>query len=218
MSELSTVAIKDGHRGHLHHHHRDFPANNHMEAERADRISRLAGFDRLAAGRNTHAGSSNMSTAPSVMPTQAYFDANAIPQIVRERSTVGSASATTGSIHDGDENVSRTEQTGTSLWGASEGDGGSDGMRDDGDRMSEGDMDMEAEAGSSVGGFSDEGYAQSFGTPARAPGSAASPSAPHPARMPGLAGHVKDAKMMDGISYDKDVLDTVGRTPPPVED
>jgi hypothetical protein len=37
MSELSTVAIKDGHRGH-------FPnQRNPAEAERADRISRLAG-------------------------------------------------------------------------------------------------------------------------------------------------------------------------------
>ena len=43
MSELSTVAIKDGHRGHLPHHHHNQP----MDAERADRISRLAGLDRV---------------------------------------------------------------------------------------------------------------------------------------------------------------------------
>jgi len=46
MSELSTVAIKDGHRGHFTHHHHP------QDAERADRISRLAGLERVATARH----------------------------------------------------------------------------------------------------------------------------------------------------------------------
>ena len=50
MSELSTVAIKDGHRGHLPHQHTQAPSglSNQLDAERADRISRLAGLERSA--------------------------------------------------------------------------------------------------------------------------------------------------------------------------
>ena len=95
MSELSTVAIKDGHRGHFPHHHHP------QDAERADRISRLAGLERVATAR--HGGLSNQALGgtapggPSINPTSGYFDANNQPQIFRERSTVGSASAT-GSV------------------------------------------------------------------------------------------------------------------------
>lgn len=49
MSELSTVAIKDGHRGHLPHTTSRDPNNPiPFDSERADRISRMAGLDRVA--------------------------------------------------------------------------------------------------------------------------------------------------------------------------
>ncbi|KAK8075960.1 hypothetical protein PG994_003232 [Apiospora phragmitis] len=56
LSALSTTAIKDGHRGHTHgfpalggprgHQHQS--STNSLEAERADRISRLAGLERVS--------------------------------------------------------------------------------------------------------------------------------------------------------------------------
>lgn len=54
LSALSTVAIKDGHRGHPQEHSGDSHGNTHapfktnLEAERADRISRLAGLERVS--------------------------------------------------------------------------------------------------------------------------------------------------------------------------
>jgi hypothetical protein len=202
MSELSTVAIKDGHRGHLHHHHRDInnpsPSVNPMEAERADRISRLAGLDRLASNPRHNPTSSTAS----VLPTQAYFDANSIPQIVRERSTVGSASATTGSVHD--EEVSRT-----SAWGQSERSEMGDQETGDHemDRMSE---DMDVEANSSIGGFSDAGSVGvvGWGKEVSSP-VAVGPGGGRKGIKAGQAG--QDPKMIDGVTYDRDVVDTVGR-------
>ncbi|KAK0721558.1 hypothetical protein B0T21DRAFT_386401 [Apiosordaria backusii] len=56
LSALSTTAIKDGHKGTVHHHHHHHhtshrglppqydPSNSSLEAERADRISRLTGL------------------------------------------------------------------------------------------------------------------------------------------------------------------------------
>jgi len=162
MSELSTVAIKDGHRGHLHHNHHGAP----YDAERADRISRLAGLDRVGPRGGgpslSTAGTSNFETTPQrggIGPYSggsgsggqggqaaqggAYFDANATPQMMRERSTVGSASAT-GSVG------------GRTTWSNDGGDG-------DGE-------DMEVD-NSSMGGFSDEGAASlvGFGEGARTP-------------------------------------------------
>ncbi|KAK8217877.1 hypothetical protein IWZ01DRAFT_428811 [Phyllosticta capitalensis] len=157
MSELSTVAIKDGHRGHLPHHHQQHP----LEAERADRISRLAGLERVgvAGGRPSNLNpSSAMGSGipPSGPQTQGYFDANNQPQLMRERSTVGSASAT-GSVG------------GRTTWAS-----GSDVGYDPSiaDRMSE-DQDMDT---SSVGGFSDEGAPSlvGFGEGARTPARTAS--------------------------------------------
>lgn len=208
MSELSTVAIKDGHRGHFSHHHH--PA----EAERADRISRLAGLERVAVtGRNPPGfvpGSANN-------PPPGYFDANNQPQIFRERSTVGSASAT-GSVG------------GRTTWAS-----GSDLY--DPDRMSE---DQENET-SSVGGFSDEaaslvGFGEGARTPARQHSQIGSPAVAKASALPqhmreqgtgspmsgsgttqttsSVEQQKRDAKMMDGMTYDEDVLDTANRTPP----
>jgi hypothetical protein len=211
MSELSTVAIKDGHRGHLQHHH-----HQPMDAERADRISRLAGLDRVAQPRaNLTPGAAGQTSHPP----HAYFDANNQPQILRERSTVGSASAT-GSVG------------GRTTW-ASESD------VFDADKMSE---DQEVD-NSSMGGFSDEGaslvgFGEGARTPARQQSAFGSPSAgkatPVPTYMrehappspmsgvssvatPSLEAQRHDAKMIDGMTYDPDVLDTTARAPPIAE-
>ncbi|KAF1988248.1 hypothetical protein K402DRAFT_301954, partial [Aulographum hederae CBS 113979] len=219
MSELSTVAIKDGHRGHLPHHH------NPMDAERADRISRLAGLERIAQSRQ----GSNLGPGGFISqhaPAPAYFDQNNQPQITRERSTVGSASAT-GSVG------------GRTTWAS-----GSDVY--DPDKMSE-DQDNENET-SSMGGFSDEGAGSLVGfgegarTPARQHSTIGSPSVGKatpaaasavPAHMRDQAsgtpmtgvssgsastqttssveGQKQDARMIDGMTYDSGVVDTTTR-------
>ena len=67
-------------------------STNTLEAERADRISRLAGLERVTAARS----STGTTTAnPRTSQPPGYFDGSN-PQI-KERSTVGSASAT-GSV------------------------------------------------------------------------------------------------------------------------
>lgn len=214
MSELSTVAIKDGHRGHFPHH--QHPA----EAERADRISRLAGLERVAVtGRTPH----GLTPGAANNPPPGYFDANNQPQLFRERSTVGSASAT-GSVG------------GRTTWAS-----GSD-MYDP-DRMSE-DQDVET---SSIGGFSDEaaslvGFGEGARTPARQHSQIGSPAIskanvvpqhlrdPTPGSpmtgvsvpsssgtmqtTPGAEQERQDTKPLDGMTYDDDAVDTTNRTPP----
>ncbi|KAF1977200.1 hypothetical protein BU23DRAFT_414709, partial [Bimuria novae-zelandiae CBS 107.79] len=214
MSELSTVAIKDGHRGHFPHHHHP------GDVERADRISRLAGLERVAVSGRTPQG---FGPGAASNPPPGYFDANNQPQIFRERSTVGSASAT-GSVG------------GRTTWAS-----GSD--VNDPDRMSE---DQDAD-NSSVGGFSDEaaslvGFGEGARTPARqhsqlgspavakasavptylreqAPGSLmAGASVPSSSESTQTASSVdqqkQDAQGMDDTSYDEAVTDTTNRTPP----
>ena len=199
MSELSTVAIKDGHRGHLPHlHHPGAPGvasgiRHNLDAERADRISRLAGLERVVA---PHRQVGNLTPGAAVPPhthhaslvptppaaghaTHGYFDATGNPAIIRERSTVGSASAT-GSVG------ART------TWAGSD--------PGDADKMSES-QDMEMDV-SSTGGTSEEGGTTGslvgFGEGARTPArqnSAATPTA-------------RDAKMPDGVTHDRAVADT----------
>lgn len=161
MSELSTVAIKDGHRGHFPHQ------RNPAEAERADRISRLAGLERVAVSGRTPQG---LAPGSAANPPPGYFDSNNQPQIFRERSTVGSASAT-GSVG------------GRTTWAS-----GSDVF--DHDRMSE-DQDVET---SSIGGFSDEaaslvGFGEGARTPARQHSQLGSPAISKASAVPG---HVRD--------------------------
>ncbi|KAF2100158.1 hypothetical protein NA57DRAFT_38536 [Rhizodiscina lignyota] len=236
MSELSTVAIKDGHRGHLPHH------QNPMDAERADRISRLAGLERVVPGTTAPRNPSNL--APYAGGAQghasqapAYFDQNNNPQIMRERSTVGSASAT-GSVG------------GRTTWASGSDVYDPDKMSEDQDipASADGDRDaqMEAETASSVGGFSDEaaslvGFGEGARTPARAhstagggPGSPVTgkvtpttsgavpgylrgdtPQNPSSQGAGSTEGQRQDARMIDGMTYDAGVVDTVSRTPPP---
>lgn len=186
MSELSTVAIKDGHRGHLHGGH---PPT--FDAERADRISRLAGLERVATARQSNpptsaGGPGTQATPTQAQPPQGYFDATGNPAIGRERSTVGSASAT-GSVG------ART------TWAGSE--------AGDVDKMSESqDMDMDA---SSVGGMSeqDTGSLVGFGEGARTPARQSVISSSG-GGVKGATPTGRDAKMIDGMTYDRNVVDT----------
>lgn len=214
MSELSTVAIKDGHRGHFTNQ------RNPAEAERADRISRLAGLERVAvSGRN----SQGLNPGSAANPLPGYFDANNQPQLFRERSTVGSASAT-GSVG------------GRTTWAS-----GSDVYEPD--RMSE-DQDMDT---SSIGGFSDEaaslvGFGEGARTPARQHSQLGSPAVGKASAVPGYlrdqapispmtgvsvpssSGSMqtmssteqqkKEARMMNGMTYDENVVDTTSHAPP----
>ena len=257
LSALSTTAIKDGHQGqplphsnHHHHAHRSsstsMSSTNTLEAERADRISRLAGLERVATAR---AASGNQAPPGSALPaahalTSGYFDT---AQSQRERSTVGSASAT-GSVG------------GRTTWAS-----GSDAFEAD-SKMSEDTMD---DGTSSVGNISDEGNASlvGFGEGAstisgpisrpnlhrvssggRTPSSLSSPSlnrgnplaahlqnttssasdgpmipSPSPLSPVGSSSNVpdqlqpgmsiEDARMLDGMTYDPDVVDTTVCTP-----
>ncbi|EME77999.1 uncharacterized protein MYCFIDRAFT_22983, partial [Pseudocercospora fijiensis CIRAD86] len=197
MSELSTVAIKDGHRGHLpHHQHHQGPSglSNQLDAERADRISRLAGLERVTTARNPQTPNSVGNVTPgasggqAVPPAVSYFDSTGNPVLGRERSTVGSASAT-GSVG------ARTTWAGDSEAG------------DNYDKMSESqdqDMDMD---NSSVGGMSEEGTPSlvAFGEGARTP---ARQSTISPPGVQAATKGVREARYIDGMTYDQDVVDT----------
>lgn len=219
LSALSTTAIKDGHQGHVGHHAHGHAHNtssgsdsstNTLDAERADRISRLAGLEPVTFGRG---GSSHLAPLPPgpTNPVQGagYFDNTGI-QHGKARSTVGSASAT-GSVG------------GRTTWASS-----SDAH--DADKMSE-----DPEDASSTAGLSDEGNASlvGFGEGAsstvsgpvstsarvasgtRAVGGIGSPLAgKHSMRDSGspMQGvQAEDAQILDGMTYDRDVVDTTPR-------
>ncbi|KAI9147666.1 hypothetical protein HJFPF1_12696 [Paramyrothecium foliicola] len=126
LSALSTTAIKDGHRGHFPHGpgahpgrgHQHNPSTTSLEAERADRISRLAGLERVSTLRappNQASAGNASSNSPQTTPTStgfpvnfpatqhltpAYFDSNGQPVAVTKMSTVGTASATESHVGD----------------------------------------------------------------------------------------------------------------------
>lgn len=128
LSALSTTAIKDGHRGHfpsgnvgLDRGHQHNPSTTSLEAERADRISRLAGLERVSTLRappQTTGGGGASSLSPQTTPTStgfpvnyasqqhpltpAYFDSNGQPVAITKMSTVGTASATESHVGEGD--------------------------------------------------------------------------------------------------------------------
>ncbi|RTE78541.1 hypothetical protein BHE90_006972 [Fusarium euwallaceae] len=174
LSALSTTAIKDGHRGHfqgpLGRGHQHNPSTTSLEAERADRISRLAGLERVATLRApTHAplpaGAS--STSPQTTPTSttgfppnypatqhltpAYFDSNGQPVAVTKMSTVGTASATESHIGEGDD--ARTT-----------------GGDHDEDMLSTDTNYREADSVTSMGGYPDAMDEDLYGTTARSVG------------------------------------------------
>lgn len=233
LSALSTTAIKDGHQGHTlphgHHHHQhsstdSVSSSTTLDAERADRISRLAGLERVATVRPSQ--SSHLNPGSVANPPAGYFD-NAAPQI-KERSTVGSASAT-GSVG------------GRTTWASGS-------IDYDADKMSE-EQDNDV---SSTGGLSDEnvslvGFGEGAGSTVSVPISTAtsraaasryhpigSPSTSKVASVPTYAHQAgtpmsgilptstvspagnTDPKMMDGMSYDVNVVDTTMQPPTPV--
>jgi len=204
---LSVVAIKDGAVGHGGRGAASSATT--LEAERADRISRLAGLERLSTGRQTSYG--NLAPAGGVAnPPPGYFD-TAVPQ-VKERSTVGSASAT-GSVG------------GRTTWASGS-------VDYDVDKMSE-DQD---DGVSSTGGLSDEGNASLVGFGEGASSTISGPISTATARataarpiptsrqsgtlMNGVTSSgafgSTDPKMMDGMSYDANIVDTTMQPAPPL--
>ncbi|CZS97971.1 uncharacterized protein RAG0_06855 [Rhynchosporium agropyri] len=98
LSALSTTAIKDGHRGsafpHTSHGHRHTNSSNEAERERADRISFLAGLERVSTARPNQSQLGGAAAGPAVGQIPGYFDQNGNPVYTTKMSTVGSASAT----------------------------------------------------------------------------------------------------------------------------
>lgn len=216
LSALSVVAIKDGAVGHTGRG--TTSSANTLEAERADRISRLAGLGGLATAR--HPTSGHLIPGAQTQYPPGYFDGT--PQI-KERSTVGSASAT-GSVG------------GRTTWASGS-------IDYDADKMSE-DQD---DGVSSVGGMSDEdkaslvGFGEGAGSTVSGPVSTASAramaarsmaspstprtgfpptgsgqSTPMSGIMPSGAAGSTDPKMMDGMSYDANIVDTTMQPAPPI--
>lgn len=120
-SAFSTTAIKDGSLGqappHTHGHSNSSTSNtsaNTLDAERADRISRLAGLERVATlrGASQHLVQGSQHVQQQQPP--GYFD-NASGL---RKSTVGSASAT-GSGGDSDK-MSEDQDDGISSTGMSD--------------------------------------------------------------------------------------------------
>jgi len=168
MSELSTVAIKDGHRGHPHHlqsallNQPDLRVpgwHTNPDSERADRISRLAGLERLGAVRSSSSASLPPGASANNPSGLNHFEsAYMIPPggahaLSKERSTVGSASAT-ASVGDAGSAYTFDDKDKMSGSGSQSQSVGGDAMeRDAMDRDAmENDMDdMEAGTVSSVG-------------------------------------------------------------------
>ncbi|WEW57576.1 hypothetical protein PRK78_003043 [Emydomyces testavorans] len=240
LSGLSTTAIKDGHQGKLRpHSHRprrrssdaSDTSTDTLAAERADRISRLAGLERVAATR-TPSGSDGVGVNPPSGAPPGYFDPTHAHLLQKERSTVGSASAT-GSV-----GARTTWASGSDIF--------------DQDKINDDD------GVSSTGGFSDEnaslvGFGEGANSTISGPvstgvnritilsrqssgvsgnrasaGPLAHTYSPHAGVIPpsSPAGSatpqgqeeesVVDARMVDGITFDEDVVDTTVRPPRPV--
>ncbi|DAA76781.1 TPA_exp: Uncharacterized protein A8136_7010 [Trichophyton benhamiae CBS 112371] len=263
LSALSTVAIKDGHQGarrpHSHRPHRSSSnasetSTTTLDAERADRISRLAGLERLSA--RTAAGGNPLHAHNSSGLSQGeYFDTH--PHMLKERSTVGSASAT--------ESISRGSLGGRTrtTWAS-----GSDDVYGQDETIDEEDVDPDDADARSTDAFSDEGNASLVGfgeganstisgpisTPVQRLAAAglsrqsssmtgvsntavagSSPTSSRfshpithqsqsqqppqsPTSAPGSrAAAAVDAQMLDGMTYDEDIVDTTARSPLPVK-
>lgn len=248
LSALSVVAIKDGAAGHNHHttHHgptRHPPSGATLDAERADRISRLAGLERVSTVRP----SQNENLMSGAGGSQGHYGQ---APYAKEISTVGTASAT-GSVG------------GKTTWA-------SESMSMDyenADKMSEDQEHDEGDGVSSTGGFSDDndkaslvGFGEGAGSTVSGPVSTANArmiaarnslnnpyahaqSTPRSQPLSMQAQHFQslsrpdsggntpmsgversgaaaaagstEPKMMDGITFDQGVIDTTVSTPPP---
>ncbi|PGH10482.1 hypothetical protein AJ80_07525 [Polytolypa hystricis UAMH7299] len=246
LSAVSTTAIKDGHQGNRHPHsrhvHRHSGASESstttLDAERADRISRLAGLERVATARPS-------SLAPSMNPQGAtagagfthppagYFDPGHF-QLLKERSTVGSASATasvggrttwaSGSdIFDdrmGDDDVSST--TGLSDEGNSSivgfGEGANSTISGPISTAHARAIAAGSRHSSGVGGGNNSPSTnRSFPVPPHSQQNIGSDGGLDPS-SPSPAGSITpEPRMVDGMTYDPDIVDTTVRTPVSVD-
>lgn len=243
LSTLSTTAIKDGHRGHPSAHvvppgmtqTSASSTTNVLEAERADRISRLAGLDRVAAVRSSTGSAAVTPNPPSAGASVGYFDPASGP--VKERSTVGSASATgsvggrttwasSSDVYDGDK-MSEDHEDGVSSTGALSdegsasvigvGEGASSTISGSTSSLPRGQPrpGRSSSPGTTRGVSGMLGYGSQLASDAsNAPSSpvAGTPTAtasPHDPR--------RDPQMIDGMTYDPEVVDTVTRPPPPLQ-
>src|SRR5277367_5860014 len=230
LSALSVVAVKDGHQGHTlshghghgHHHPRGSASSTTtLDAERADRISRLAGLERVSTVRQSGSGALAPG-AVSANPPSGYFD-NA--PTVKERSTVGSASATgsvggrttwaSASVGDDTDKMSEDQDDGTSSTGD---------LSDEGNASLVG---FGEGAGSTVSGPISTATARamaarqnSMGSPSMSKATTtATPQPPNRSGSP-MSGVVPsgstDPRFLDGMSYDPNVVDTTMQPAPPV--
>ncbi|KAL2853861.1 hypothetical protein BJY01DRAFT_205935 [Aspergillus pseudoustus] len=233
LSALSTTAIKDGHQGqplahgrHAHHSSStSVSSTNTLEAERADRISRLAGLERVATARAGGAG--HPAAAPSLAYTPGYFDSGAG---FKERSTVGSASAT-GSV-----GARTTWASGSDAFDADKmSEDPDDGVSSVGNISDEGDASLVGfgEGASTMSGpishpginrTSSSGRPTSIGSPSRGRANPMASYSPHHGEGTVLQSTLaesasatpeptQDARMVDGMTFDPDVIDTTVRTP-----
>ncbi|KAL6721064.1 hypothetical protein ACLMJK_000164 [Lecanora helva] len=182
-SGFSTTAIKDGHQGQAHPHHAGHAhssstasdsSTNTLDAERADRISRLAGLERVATLRGASQHLSQPPTQGALQQPQqqqppGYFDNASVAGL--HKSTVGSASAT-GSAG------------GRNTWASAS---------DPGDRMSE-DQDDVGDSVSSAG-MSEEGNASLVGF-----GEGAGSTVSGPTSSKGTLGRDRDGVMSPATS------------------
>ncbi len=237
MSALSTTAIKDGHQGHAPAHQHFYSSSsrtssNTLDAERADRISRLAGLERVATIRQGGGPSSLTPGTATNPPPPGYFD-SVNPQ-QRERSTVGSASATgsaggrtTSDLYDVDK-MSEDQDDGVSSTGGLS-DEGNASLVGFGETASSTVSGPVSNAGSRVQGRQNgldsptvgkasalPGYLQQQqGSPMTGVSSPAS-STTTTNTTASAAEQRREAKRIDGMTYDSGVVDTVASTPPPV--
>ena len=185
-----------------------------LEAERADRISRLAGLERVATVRSASA-SGGQVPGMTATPPPGYFDAANPP--IKERSTVGSASAT-GSVG------------GRTTWASS-----SDKMSEDHDDGISSTGALSDEANASLVGI-DEGASSTISGPVsstgRLPNRQGSLGSPTMAKGSMIPQYVQqqgssisassftppsstdqrtDAQRIDGMTYDANVVDTAAR-------
>ncbi|MCJ1365933.1 hypothetical protein MMC16_005058 [Acarospora aff. strigata] len=230
LSALSTTAIKDGHQGHAfphgHAHHSSASSDsstNTLDAERADRISRLAGLERVSTVRQ---GGGPSHLAPGIVASQppGYFDNMPLQQ--RERSTVGSASAT-GSVGGRTTWASGSEVYDADKMSEDPDDGvsSSAGLSDEGNAslvgFGEGASSTISGPISSVGGRGPGGRQSGVGSPTIAKASAV-PGYLQQQGSGGMGGspmqgvqssahtaeQKRDAKMIDGMTYDPNIVDT----------
>lgn len=188
LSAVSTTAIKDGHRGHCGHFptgsfgrgHQHNPSTTSLEAERADRISRLAGLERVSTVRapppalNAGVGGGGggaSSLSPQTTPTStagfppnypqsqhltpAYFDSNGQPVAVTKMSTVGTASATESHVGEGDDTRTTAGDRDEDMFSTDTNYREADSVASMGPEPDAMDEDLEGMATRSVGGYED---------------------------------------------------------------